>query len=308
LNQQRLSVRWLLVMVPLFFCVVSNANPTNSLLQQQATSTPRQAIAFLDSIRELPASPYWPNIKPAAFLQNIKANVTTPVSIYPGNGTNFCGYGALSYLFLQDDPLGYAQLLVQLYREGKATFGTVLFDPSDVIKQQAGRLKYKGILDIHPAEQLWFLSLADHFKGYVNIFNRKYDPGDEDTFWASVNYAKFNRMVRNLLHYKANARGADIFRPHVGNLYDYISKKLAAGKVVLYINNRIVHKKKEVKIKLAIPTHFVVLEKIYREADGQITIVYWDYGGKTLRQLSPAFLKRIIFGITSFTKNDSHEN
>jgi hypothetical protein len=302
LYKRRLYLWLASVTALLFFYIPTSANPGDQVLLSNSKSSRQQAMAFLDSIKELPASAYWPYIKPEPFMQNVKAIVTNPVNIYPGNGTNFCGYGALSYLFLQDDPLGYARLLVQLYREGKADFGSVVFDPSDVIKKLAGRMRYKGVLDIHPAEQLWFLSLADHFKGYVNIFNHHYDPGDEDTFWASVNYSKFNRMVRNLLSYQVNARGGDVFRPHVGNEYDYISSKLSEGKVVLYINNRIVHKKKEVKIKLAIPTHFVVLEKIYREADGQITIVYWDYGGKTLRQLTPAFLKRIVFGITSFHK------
>jgi hypothetical protein len=301
LKERQLRLQLFLFTVILSFHVLSGHASGYDLSKQNATSTRQQAIAFLDSVQELPVSTHWPYIKPAVFLQNIKANVSDPVGIYPGNGTNFCGYGALTYLFLQDDPLGYAKLLVQLYQYGEADFGTSRFTPSAGIKKQAGRLKYKGILDIHPAEQLWFLCLADHYKGYVNIFNRNYDPGDEDTFWASVNYAKFNRMVRSLLRYKADARGADIFRPRTGNLYDYINKELATGKVVLYINNRIVHKKKEVKIKLAIPTHFVVLEKISR-VDDLITIVYWDYGGRTLMQLSPAFLKRIVFGITSFTK------
>lgn len=306
MKQRQSGLQGILLIITLFFYTAAGAVPIYTDAPQQVTSSRQQAIAFIDSIKELPESIHWPNIKPLPFLQNIKANVTEPIGIYPGNGTNFCGYGALTYLFLQDDPLGYAKLLVQLYRDGKADFGRAHFEPAAAIKKQAGRLKYKGILDIHPAEQLWFLSLADHYKGYVNIFNRKYDPGDEDKFWASVNYAKFNRMVRHLLSYKANARGADAFRPRVGDLYEYISNKLTAGKVVLYINNRIVHKKKEVKIELAIPTHFVVLEKISR-VDDLITIVYWDYGGRTLMQLSPAFLKRIVFGITSFTKNSNNE-
>ncbi|WP_462275701.1 hypothetical protein [Ferruginibacter sp.] len=267
-----------------------------------ATSTAQQAVAFIDSFKNLEPSAYWPNVRPAAFLQNIKENVEHPLVIYAGNGTNFCGYGALSYLLLQDDPLGYAKVMLQLYRDGRAHFGNSDFDPSEPVKKQAGRMRFKGMLDIHPADQLWFLTLADHFKGYLNFFNRKYDPGDEDRFWASVNYAKFNRMVRSLLHFKVHPRGTDLIRPSISDLYDYISTRLQSGKVVLYINNRIVHKKKHEKIKLKVPTHFIVAEKIYRQ-DDLITLVYWDYGGKTLMQLTPKFLKRIVFGITHFTKN-----
>ncbi|GAB2832435.1 hypothetical protein [Ferruginibacter profundus] len=275
--------------------------------EKEVTSTRQQAIAFIDAIKEIEPSIYWPNIKPALFLQNLKTTIHEPISIYPGNGTNFCGYGAVSYLFLQDDPLGYAKLLLELYKEGKAGFANVVFTPSEAVKKEAGRLRYKGILDIHPAEQMWFLSLADHYKGYLNIFNRNYNPGDEDRFWASVNFAKFNRMVRSLLQYKIKATGSDLIRPHITDPYEFISDRLQTGKVVLFINNRIVHKKNHVKIKVALPTHFIVVEKISRQ-DDLITLVYWDYGGRTLLQLSPAFLRRIIFGITYCTKKEAHAN
>ena len=265
------------------------------------TSTLGQAIAYVDKIKDLKASSFWPNINPELFLQNLKKNIRNPISIYPGKGTNFCGYGALTYLFLQDDPLGYATLLIQLYQDGKVKFGNVYFDPSPAVKLAAGQLKYKGLLDINPAEQMWFLTLAGHFKGYLNIFNRKYDPGDEDRFWASVNYAKFNRMAKSLLHYKVRSRGADLMRPKGIDLYNYITEAMKTGPVVLFINNRIVHKKDHVTIKLGVPTHFIVAEKISK-ADDAITLTYWDYGGKTLMQLSAAFFKRIVFGISHFTK------
>jgi hypothetical protein len=273
----------------------------------ETTSAQQQAIAYIDSITVLKASDHWPKIKPALFLQNLKNIIHQPMSSYAGKGTNFCGYGALTYLFLQDDPLGYAKLLLQLYRDGKATFGNTLFDPSPAVKQEAGQLKYKGKLDINPAEQMWYLTLAGHYKGYLNIFNRKYDPGDEDRFWASVNYAKFNRMARRLLHYDVKARGADLMRPKVGDLYDHISEKIKTGTVVLFINNRIVRKKDHVTLKLGVPTHFIVVEKISK-SDDTITLMYWDYGRKTQMQLSTAFFKRIVFGISYFTKNETNVN
>lgn len=274
---------------------------SNYTVPNPVTSTQKQALAFLKKMDTLQQSAYWPHVKPKPFLKNLHGNISNPISVYAGKGTNFCGYGAITYLFLQDDPLGYVTLLVKLYRDGQASFGDSKFDPSEPIKQEAGWLKYKGILDINPAEQMWYLTLADHYKGYLNIFNRKYDPGDEDLFWASVNYAKFNRMTKKLLHYQVNARGADLVRPKNIDLYGYISDKLLKGPVVLFINNRIVHKKDHITIKLAVPTHFVVVESISRQ-DDLITLVYWDYGSKTLMQLSAGFFKRIIFGISSFTK------
>jgi hypothetical protein len=287
-----------------FFC---NACSADALQVKDSfpgvTSTQQQAIAYIDKIKELSRSAYWPNIKPALFLQNLKTVIHHPISVYAGKGTYFCGYGALTYLFLKDDPLGYATLLLQLFNEGKARFRKVDLDPSDAVKTGAGLIRYAGRLDINPAEQLWYLTLADHYKGYLNIFNRKYDPGDEDTFWASVNYAKFNRMVRQLLNYESRARGTDFKRPYINGLYGYISERMRTGAVVLFINNRIVHKKNHVQIKLGVPTHFIVAEKISIQND-MINLMYWDYGRKTQLQLSTAFFKRIIFGITYFTKKE----
>lgn len=308
MEQKKIFTLSLFLMIAFIYCNHAKAIIKNEPeIDTVYTSTRQEAITFIDKIQSLEPSPFWPNVKPALFLQNLKTTIYQPLSIYPGRGTNFCGYGALSYLLLQDDPLGYTKFLLQLYKDGKATFGKVVFTPSASIMKAAGTLKYKGILDIRPAEQMWFLVLADHFKGYLNIFNRKYDPGDEDRFWASVNYAKFNRMVKELLHYKVKARGADLMRPKAIDLYDYIAERMNTGTVVLFINNRIVHKKNHVTIKLGVPTHFIVAEKISKEND-VITLMYWDYGRKTLLQLSPAFFKRIVFGITYLKKEGTDVN
>jgi hypothetical protein len=271
-----------------------------------STSTRDEAIRFIDSINVIPVSGNWPNVNPALFLKNLRLNIHQPLSMYPGTGTNFCVYGSLIYLLIHDDPLGYVKFMLALYKDGKATMGRAGFDPGTEIKQTAGNLKFKGVLDIRPAEQMLYLTLADHYKGYINIFNRHYNPGDENTFWASVNYAKFNRMLREMLNYKVNARGSDLVQPSVGNTYDYINRKMKEGTVVLYLNNRILRKKKQEKIKLGIPTHFVILLNIIK-ADDHITLIYWDYGHKTLRQLKPEFLHKIVFGISQCIKKGPNE-
>jgi len=270
------------------------------------TSTIESAVRFLDSIGPLTLSEHWPNVRPQLFLDNIKLNIENPASIYPGRETNFCGYGAISYLLLNDDPLGYAKLMYSLYKEGNAIYRGVKLKPSARVKKAAGTLRFKGVLDIRPAEQLWYLCLADHYKGYLNIFNRRYDPGDENTMWAAVNYAKFNRMARQLLHYNVRARGSDLVRPNLLNPDAYIHEKLKSGTVVLYLNNRILHKKKLDRIKIQIPTHYVVLHWIYRD-DHSVTIRYWDYGSQTLRQVQPEFFKRLVFGISYCTKKNPDE-
>ncbi len=258
------------------------------------------AILFLDSVGSLQKSTHWPNIDPGQFLKNLRVFAFTPLRFYEGKGTNFCAYSAITYIPLNYDPEGFARFMITLYQTGKATMGKVHFNPSRAVKEEAGKIKYKGALDINPAGQMWFLSLADRFKGYLNLFNRNFDKGDENTLWASTNFAKFNRMIRRLFEYKVKARGSDLIRPWISNIYDYLKEKSSKGPVFLYLNNRLLYKKKHIATRFGIPTHFVLLLSINQSHNGKIDIVYWDYGKKTLQQVSPRLLKKIIFGITHF--------
>ncbi|MBA2249094.1 MAG: hypothetical protein H0W12_02760, partial [Chitinophagaceae bacterium] len=231
--------------------------------------------------------------------------INTPLSIYEGSLTNFCGYAALSYLPLHDDPLGYAKGMLQLYETGNTKFNRVKLFPSAPVKQAAGTLKFKGLLDLRPADQMWFLTLADHFKGYINLFDNHYNPVDENKFWAAVNYAKFNRMIRVLLNYKVNAKGSDLIHPAISDLCGYLQEQLKTGTTILYINNAYLYKKKHNTLRVSIPTHYVVLLDIIQH-DDKVTMIYWDYVFRSLREVSPAFIKKIVFGVTHCTKKIVH--
>ncbi len=259
------------------------------------------AIAFLDSLGTLDSSEHWPNVEPGRFLGNLRTFALTPLRFYEGKGTNFCAYSAITYIPLNYDPLGFSRFMVTLYRDGKAKMGKVWFTPGKAIREEAGLIRYKGALDISPAGQMWFLCLADRFKGYLNVFNHHFQTGDENTLWASTNFAKFNRMVRRLFGYEVHAKGSDLIRPWVHDLYGYLEETSAQGPIFLYLNNRLLYKKKHVVTRLGIPTHYVLLLDIYKTGDGKVNIVYWDYGKKTLQQVPPKLLRKIIYGISHFT-------
>ncbi len=283
------------------------ANAFQNINADKPTSTKEDAVLFINKIKELQPNSNWPDINPHLFLENIKDNINNPLNLYEGLNTNFCGYAALSYLVLHDDPLGYAKCMIELYNNGKSKFGKSTLHPSLNIHKIAGGLRFKGVMDIRPADQLWFLCLADHFKGYLNSFNHNYQLGDEDTFWAAVNYEKFNRMIRDLLHYKVVARGSDLLRPWIHDTYKYLSKTMQNGVTIMYVNNTILHKKNYNLVRAGVPTHFIVLLNISKAENGLINIVYWDYGFRTLRQLTPAFLRKITFGISHCTKKINNE-
>src|SRR6266702_1948428 len=120
--------------ITLFCMLPGRAYPNDSVI----VSSREEALRFLEKIQALDSSTHWPNIKPRWFLENLRANVNTPLSMYQGSNTNFCGYAALSYLPLHDNPLGYVKFMLELYREGHASWGKTIFDPSPAIRVAAG--------------------------------------------------------------------------------------------------------------------------------------------------------------------------
>jgi hypothetical protein len=280
------------------------ASPLRSIAGPQTdttpSSTPAQALDYLAKTGMIQQSIHWPNVHPTAFLQNLRKDIEQPFSIYEGRSTNFCGYAALSFLPLHYDPLGFVVFMVKMYQEGKGVYGKAYFEPSKEVKLGAGRLVFKGELDIRPADQLWFMVLADHFKGYLNIFDKNYSPGDENRMWAAVNLAKFCRMIRILFNYNVDAVGSDLFRPGIRDMFEYLSDRLKTGYLALFVNNPSLYRKNHHALKIGVPTHFIILLNV-EEIDDKIACTYWDYGGRTMQLLSPDFLKKIVFGIIHIT-------
>ncbi len=166
-----------------------------------------RAFAMLIKEDTVTASSFWPNIKPSLFFANIRKNIQYPAKINQGKATNFCGYAAFTHILLKYQPDTYTRLILSFYRTGKADLYRRQVKPSQRVRESAGLLKRKGELDILHADQLWFLTMADTYKGYLNIFDHKYKIGDENTFWAATNYGKFNRMLREFGDYKVKGKG-----------------------------------------------------------------------------------------------------
>ena len=287
------EVKHYLLITLLLFASLTLKAQTTPLNNQQI-----EAINFLDSFTNLKQSIYWVNVKPKLFVQNIRKNIIQPLHIYAGSNTNFCAYAALSYTCISTYPLRYTHFMMDLYVNGRSNFRETTFRPSGNVKIAAGLLKFKGELDINHADQMWYLSLADHFKGYVNIFNLQYKPGAEDKLWPSTNFHKFNRMLRKICNYETHAVGTDLIRPYFRNITAYLNDKLANNhQVFLYLNNAILHNRNHNKVSYRLPTHYVVLFSV-TEKDGVVKLLYWDYGFKTEREMSLSVFKDIVFGVT----------
>jgi hypothetical protein len=299
-----LKLKFLLIV---FVLIAFNASAAGIDPDTTPTSTQAEALAYIDQLPFLSQSSHWPNVKPDLFIQNLRKDVMQPLSLYEGRSTNFCAYAALSYLPLHHDPLRFVEFMIDIYQHGKSKYGKAVFEPTPEVKRAAGTLRFKGELDIRPADQLWFLVLADHFKGYLNFYDKHFNPGDENKLWAAVNFAKFNRMIRVLFNFKVSAIGSDLIRPGIRDIYEYLSERLQQGNLALFVNNLSLYKKNHTKLRLGVPTHFVILLKM-EWVDDRIAVTYWDYGGRSLQLLSPAFLKRIIFGISLITPKTAYDN
>lgn len=266
---------------------------------------PRQqaALAMLEQFDTSIGSRFWPAIKPSAFLANLRRNIIYPSMINQGENTNFCSYAAITHILLTYQPDVYASSIINLYRNGIDTLNEKLLQPTKKVRDNAGSLRRKGELDILPANQLWFLTLADEYRSYLNLLDPSFDPGNENGLWAASNFGKFNRMLRQLGGYQLETAGSDLIRPWKNQYLNYLSKQLKKGTVLLYVNNAYLHASKYSIFKLRMPTHFIVLYDI-QPAGEMILIKYWDYGLKTQQLIPPKRLRKLIFGITTILQEE----
>ena len=80
------------------------------------------------------------------------ANLLAPYRLYQGTNTNFCGYAALSWLPLHDDPLMYVRFLMTLYTDGHATWGAIQFNPMTLF--DPGPLNNPVIRSVHDLREI----------------------------------------------------------------------------------------------------------------------------------------------------------
>jgi hypothetical protein len=282
-------------------CIAQAGQQNVSGIDSTLSPEQQRALELLVRSDTLANSLFWPHIKPSLFFANIRKNILYPLKINQGKNTNFCSYASLTHLLIRYQPDTYTAMILSLYFTGKATlYSKRTIKPSQRVRNSAGSLMHNGEMNIRHADQLWFLSMADSFKGYLNIFDHKYRIGDENTFWAATNYGKFNKMLREFGGYKVDAIGSDLLRPRRKDMYGYTISQLDSGLVMLYINSKLMYPHKFKLINLPAPTHFVVLYEVNKVGD-MYEIKYWDYGLKTELVLTKKRLKKTIYGVSTIT-------
>lgn len=276
-------------------CSHSQTNGSDLATKQQ------QALAFLKQT-SLTSSSKWESVSQQLFLQNLQRNIEKPFFLYAGRNTNFCAFAAVGYAMLRQDPLGYVKFMIALYKNGNAEYAGVLYKPSDAVRKRVGLILYEGELDRNDADQMLFFTLADHFKGYINLFHLNYKEGRELGLWAATNLSKFNDMLRVTMKAEIQCIGYDLTRLKLRKPVEFLQEKLEIGDVFLYLNNAVLRRKNHAKVKKHIPTHFVILKKLTEE-NGIVTMTYWDAGFTTQRQIELSTFKRLLYGVSWSVRN-----
>src|SRR5262245_49667500 len=86
-------------------------------------STKEEALNYLNSIKQLGPSSYWPNVDGEVFLANLKTFVISPLQFTEGRSTFFCAYSALTYIPFYYNPLVFCRFMISLYKNGRAKMG-----------------------------------------------------------------------------------------------------------------------------------------------------------------------------------------
>ncbi len=305
-KQTAILLGCLLLLVPAVSTHAQYAVISDNRFDSLAQIAQKKALQQLIQEDTITASAFWPHIQPRLFFANLRRNVEHPTQINQGASTNFCAYAAMTHLLVKYHPDIYVKHIINLFRLGTTSLRRRRMYPSERVRQAAGTLDNKGELDVLHADQLWFLALADEFKGYINFIDHRYHKGDENKLWASCNYAKFNRMLRDFTRDRLTAAGSDFIRPWKSNFYNYISGQISKGVVILYVNSKYLYPHRYSFFKLRAPTHFIVAYEMHRSGS-QIVFRYWDYGLKTEQLITRRRLKQLIFGVTTITSTVNEE-
>lgn len=257
-----------------------------------------KSIHKLDSLYRLSDTSYWPNVDREQFFNNLRFNLNHSIHFYQGHGTNFCGQAVVTLYLLRKEPEFYISMMYNLYTQGKLILhNNIVHNVSKVVVAHVGRLTNAGLLDKNVADQMLLLSMSDNYKGYLNFFTKKYTPGGESSLWSSTNYATFNHMLADFTGQKIHAKGSDLIRPSIADLYGYIKSKLDSNVVFIYLNNRVLYPTRYFNINMPIPTHYVLLDSIIFDKDVYV-IKYWDYGLITKIAVDEKIFEKLIYGIT----------
>lgn len=265
----------------------------------------------------LDQSEHFTNVDPDTFLDQLRERVSEGghEKTNQGAGTNFCWAAAIvkeAY-----DPKGMAEAMIDLYKTGTFTYdnnngGMSVPEASQEARDAVGSDVFddnQNVEDgqtINDIDQMLFMTLADHYKGYTNL-DQEYDPGDEeDPLWSGGALSKAVQVWGDF-GFDIEVMGVDAvgWEPNTSKR-DLVEEALEAGEVVLYVNSGAFKGGSYMNLTA---THYIHVSSVEEISDNDpmtidmIEVKYWDYGGEHTQQMSPEQFHRSVYGIIQFPKN-----
>lgn len=267
-------------------------------------SEPAQALAWIKTHCEgIPQSKHFVHVKPAEFVELLKQRVQDPDGIHQGN-TNFCWAAAAMSTTIKKDPLGFTEMMVGLYNEGKGEYrcsdAVVTLKPCPDVRNAVGTGTFDDDKSLvhQTVDQMMFMSLADHYKNYFNTLRHRYRPGDEGTArWAGGTLGKFRRVMKDFGH-SFTTRGSDMLFVHRFKA-KAVQDELAAGRdVMLFINSGFFFGKDKPLYEKISGTHWIRVRKVELIGD-EYSVDLWDYGEWQTWCVTPRRFQQGVYGIVS---------
>lgn len=286
-------------------------------------STTQDALKVIDDFEK--AKPdiknmTYKSVSVAAFIENLRKRVKAPSELAQGEGTNFCGPAAvLSQILISNDPKGYAELMINLYRNGSAVYNnktskTIILTTATV-RDAAGKLPNGSHFDDrpdlsladNPVDQMLLLAVKYTYNSNLKIITDygNFHMGDQEGLWASTTIGQFREMASDFLGYDVDKVGHN-FNPFspvggmlIGSRLSKVNEYVAEGKTVfLFLNGHIFRSNPVIPAKHWVGTHFIRIHNIsYSEDGNNVTLKFWEYGDTRTKTMPAAEFEKSVYGV-----------
>jgi hypothetical protein len=207
----------------------------------------------------------WTHIQREDLVKSLRERLNDPDSLHQGN-TNLCGVASFVRDWLQDDPIGYVWLAINLFEKGVAHFsrkgnGGEVIRPSQELKSSvlANMPDRNTSRTVDPADWIVMASLREDLNVSLN-----YRADEGWLFWSDMRGLSSVGDVVKLFRragYQDVRDYANWWVRYSANHLEIAGRYVLAGyKVVLFIDYRLLEKaKQDTEALVATANHFVGL-------------------------------------------------
>jgi len=239
------------------------------------------------------------------FLDNLSNNVANSESIHQGKGTNFCGPACFSsQTFVKNDPVGYVNVMLDLYNYGSANYfngkESVELTISESTLANLNGVANEGLAG-NPADKMLLFSLSESFANYLNYVGRAlpFKQAQEDID-VGTTMGKFENMLGSFGYNFESIGGNTVFdQPTSGEALKFSTEQIVGNKsVVLFVSGPVLRRAEESSV---MGTHYISLKSIHTSGN-LVQIKYWDYGqtaGYKEEEYTQEEFDNLVFGAVS---------